>query len=178
MCKVEITWETSKLLMEWCKMGKFNLDPKMLGNLLIQLVLIMICKLMESNLRAWCSSHAVIKPKIWYLDLLLKLRSQDLQSLKAMVDHKPLEVVKDLLVLRQTLKPSFMQSMEEAWASKEMDKQSITTVKQPTPRAFSPKFSKINTIDKTLSIINKTMPITWTRPMEAVLDSKTEEMVT
>ena len=103
-------------------MDKSNLDPKMLGSLLILLACKMVCKVTESKHRAWCSSPAVIKPKIWYLDQLLKLKLLDLLWPKVMEAHKPLEVVKDLHEHPPISRLSSMQSMEEAWASKAMDK--------------------------------------------------------
>jgi hypothetical protein len=58
----------NKSLMEWYRMVKFNLDPKMPGN---QLILPQF-RMNRNKIKVLCFNHAVIKLKIWYLDPLLK----------------------------------------------------------------------------------------------------------
>jgi hypothetical protein len=121
---------------------------RMLGNRLTQVLSSKKDKLIT---KVWWSSLAVIKLRIWSLDQLPRLISQDHQSLKLVPTQVQLED-KDLQEHQETSKTNSMESMDAAWTSKEM-----ASKIQITKESWL-KFSKINMQDIKHSMVsNRTM---------------------
>ena len=143
-----------KLSMAWYKTDKCNLemDPKMPGNLLTLLQSRMIFQ-DPNKIKVLCSSHAVTRLKIWFLDLLLNLRFPDHLLHKEIATPRQLVVAPDLLEHLITSRINSTQFMEEAWASKETVKPSIIMVNQQMQKESLLRFSKTSTTEETPSTI-------------------------
>jgi len=116
---------TNRLSMAWYRMGRWLLALRTHGNLLTLRPFRMICHLVLNRTKVLCSNLAAIRPKTWYLDQLLSLKSLGHQLPKVATMHiqQQQEVDRDHQELLTTLKTNSMQSMEEEWAFKEMARQ-------------------------------------------------------
>ena len=149
----------NKLLMEWYRMVRCHLDPRTLGNQLTRRPSKMTTLPHQNRTKVLCSNLAAIKHKIWYLDQLLRLKSQDHQLLKVIImdTQLQLEVDRDHQGHLTTSRINSMRSMVEEWASKEMAR--LLMVNQETPKESSLKSSKTSMQEEQPSTIKQIIPI-------------------